>query len=125
MSTFLATQKSRPGFEYACEQRYRTPARKVQARFIWYDKCNDQAGTFGFCARDVVEKSANSEYNNDNAITKMSLLDLIKATLVCGTGAFLSYSFPALCQAVLIGILFFLWLAYARTVLVRIRHRPK
>lgn len=43
----------------------------------------------------------------------MSVLDLIKATVVCGVLAFLVYSFPILGQIGIIGLLSVLWLAYA------------
>jgi len=44
----------------------------------------------------------------------MTILDLIKATVICGAFAFLIYSFPVLGQIVLIGCLSLLWLSYAR-----------
>jgi hypothetical protein len=47
----------------------------------------------------------------------MNILDLTKATLVCGGGSFLIYSFPVLGQIIIIGILGLLWLSYARKVL--------
>lgn len=53
----------------------------------------------------------------------MSLLDLIKATIVCGGVAFLFYSFPVLGQIVAIALLSLLWLSYARKTVVRIRAR--
>lgn len=53
----------------------------------------------------------------------MSLLDLIKATIVCGGVAFLFYSFPILGQIVAITLLSLLWLSYARKTVVRIRAR--
>jgi hypothetical protein len=43
----------------------------------------------------------------------MNVLDLTKATVVCGALAFLVYSFPILGQIVIIGLLSLLWLAYA------------
>jgi len=43
----------------------------------------------------------------------MNILDLTKATVLCGGVAFLIYSFPLLAQALLIGFLSLLWLAYA------------
>jgi len=43
----------------------------------------------------------------------MNLLDLTKATVLCAGIAFLIYSFPVLAQALLIGFLSLLWLAYA------------
>jgi uncharacterized membrane protein YesL len=53
----------------------------------------------------------------------MSLVDLIKATLVCGIVAFLFYSFPVLGQIVAIAVLSLLWLSYARKTLVSRRAR--
>jgi len=43
----------------------------------------------------------------------MSIVDLTKATVMCGGVAFLIYSFPTLAQALLIGFLSLLWLVYA------------
>jgi len=57
------------------------------------------------------------------AVCCMSLLDLIKATIVCGGVAFLFYSFPVLGQIVAITLLSLLWLSYARKTLIRIRGR--
>jgi hypothetical protein len=51
----------------------------------------------------------------------MSLLDLIKATIVCGVVAFLFFSFPVLGQITAIAILSLLWLSYARKTLIRLR----
>lgn len=53
----------------------------------------------------------------------MSILDLLKATLVCGGGSYLIYSYPLLGQIILIAVLGLLWLCYARSVLGRLRHR--
>jgi hypothetical protein len=53
----------------------------------------------------------------------MSLLDLIKATIVCGGVAFLFYSFPVLGQIMAITVLTLLWLSYARKTLIRVRAR--
>ena len=53
----------------------------------------------------------------------MSLVDLIKATIVCGVVAFLFYSFPILGQIMAIAILSLLWLSYARKTLIRLRGR--
>jgi uncharacterized membrane protein YesL len=55
------------------------------------------------------------------ALCRMSLLDLIKATIVCGGVAFLFYSFPVLGQIMAITVLSLLWLSYARKTLVRAR----
>ena len=53
----------------------------------------------------------------------MSLVDLIKATIVCGIVAFLFYSFPVLGQIVAITVLSLLWLSYARKTIVSRRGR--
>lgn len=53
----------------------------------------------------------------------MTILDLAKATLVCGGGSFLVYSYPLVGQIILITVLGLLWLAYAHSVLGRLRHR--
>jgi len=44
----------------------------------------------------------------------MSLVDLIKATVICAGVAFLIYTFPMLAQGLIIGGLTLLWLSYAR-----------
>jgi hypothetical protein len=53
----------------------------------------------------------------------MTILDLIKATLICGALAFLIYEFPLLGQIVLIGCLGLLWLSYARKAISSLRRR--
>ncbi len=53
----------------------------------------------------------------------MTILDLIKATVICGVIAFLIYSFPLLGQVVLIGFLSLLWLSYARKAILSLRRR--
>jgi hypothetical protein len=53
----------------------------------------------------------------------MSMLDLIKATLVCGGMAFLAYRFPIVGQVAMIALLGLLWLGYARQTLVSLRRR--
>jgi hypothetical protein len=53
----------------------------------------------------------------------MSILDLIKATVICGGIAFLFYNYPAAAQSVTIGILSLLWLGYARKTLVHLLRR--
>jgi uncharacterized membrane protein YesL len=53
----------------------------------------------------------------------MTILDLIKATVICGAIAFLIYSFPIVGQIVLIGFLSLLWLSYARRTLASLRRR--
>ena len=53
----------------------------------------------------------------------MTLLDLVKATVVCGAGAFLNYSFPLLSQILVIGVLGLLWLLYVQQTFTRLRRR--
>jgi len=47
----------------------------------------------------------------------MSVLDLIKATVVCGGIAYLVYSFPVIGQIVIIGVLGVAWLTYAHKMI--------
>lgn len=53
----------------------------------------------------------------------MNVLDLTKATVICGGVAFLFYSFPVLGQILAIGVLSMLWLSYARKVIASLRRR--
>ena len=53
----------------------------------------------------------------------MSLLDLLKATVVCGGVAFLYFSYPVLGQITAITLLSLLWLSYARKTLKGLRTR--
>ena len=53
----------------------------------------------------------------------MSVLDLIKATIVCGGVAFLFYSFPVLGQILAITVLSLLWLSYARKTILSLRRK--
>jgi hypothetical protein len=53
----------------------------------------------------------------------MTILDLMKATLMCGAFAYLIYSFPLLGQIVLIGLLSLLWLSYARKTIASLLRR--
>ena len=53
----------------------------------------------------------------------MDLLDLIKATIACGLLAFFSYTYPALGQGIVIGVLALLWLGYARKAILTCRRR--
>ena len=53
----------------------------------------------------------------------MTILDLMKATLICGAFAYLIYSFPLLGQIVLIGFLGLLWLSYARKTIASLLRR--
>ena len=47
----------------------------------------------------------------------MSLLDLTKATVVCGGVSFLVYSFPVISQSVIIGLLTVIWVSYAQKLI--------
>jgi hypothetical protein len=51
----------------------------------------------------------------------MVILDLIKATCVCGGTSFLVYTFPVIGQALTICILALLWLLYARQTVTQLR----
>ena len=53
----------------------------------------------------------------------MNVLDLIKATIICGVSAFLIYNFPIIGQVVIIGLLCVLWLSCAHRTLATIRRR--
>ncbi len=53
----------------------------------------------------------------------MNILDLIKATVICGAVAFLIYTFPILGQIVLIGFLSLLWLLYAHKAIAHLLRR--
>ena len=53
----------------------------------------------------------------------MNVLDLIKATIICGGIAFLIYSYPVLSQVVIIGLLSLLWLSYAHKTVANLRRR--
>jgi uncharacterized membrane protein YesL len=53
----------------------------------------------------------------------MNLLDLAKATIICGGVAFVVYSFPVVVKFVIIGLLSLLWLAYAYKTLETLRRR--
>ena len=69
----------------------------------------------------VLSDLAGAERPDRLAVCRMSLLDLIKATIVCGVVAFLFYSFPVLGQIMAITVLSLLWLSYARKTFVRAR----
>jgi len=56
-------------------------------------------------------------------LNSMDLLDFIKATVVCGSVAFLCYTFPVLGQVVIIGVLSLIWLGYARKFVLWLRQR--
>ena len=53
----------------------------------------------------------------------MKVLDLVKASVVCGGMAFVVYCFPTAGQIVVIGVLNPLWLAYAYKTLATIRRK--
>ncbi len=53
----------------------------------------------------------------------MTILDLTKATVICGAFAFLIYTYPVLGQVVLIAFLSLLWLAYAHKTIARLLRR--
>jgi len=53
----------------------------------------------------------------------MNVLDLAKATVVCGGVSFLVYTFPVISQSMIIGLLALVWLTYARTLIKRFVQR--
>ena len=53
----------------------------------------------------------------------MSILDLLKATVICGGAAFLIFNFPVVSQVVIIGALTVLWLGYAHRTITHLRRR--
>ena len=53
----------------------------------------------------------------------MNLIDLIKATVLCGLIAFLVYSFPVIGQVVLISLLSLLWLSCALQTVQTVRRK--
>ena len=53
----------------------------------------------------------------------MSIVDLIKATVVCGLISFLIYSYAWVGQVVLIGFLAMLWLLYAHKTIAGLLRR--
>ena len=55
----------------------------------------------------------------------MNMLDLVKATVVCGGVAYLIYSFPVVGQVLLIGFLSVLWLMYAHKAAENLWRRRK
>lgn len=64
-----------------------------------------------------LSESVNTEQCN------MSVMDLIKATVVCGLLAFLVYEYPVVGQVVIIGVLSLLWLSYAYNTVESLRRR--
>ncbi len=55
--------------------------------------------------------------------TVMRILDLAKATIVCGALGYLTYTFPLLGQIMVISILSLLWLFYAQQTVQSLRRR--
>lgn len=53
----------------------------------------------------------------------MNALDLAKATVVCGSVAYMVYSFPVISQSFIIGLLCVFWLSYAYKMMRTIRGR--
>jgi hypothetical protein len=53
----------------------------------------------------------------------MTILDLAKATVVCGAIAFLIYSVPVLGQILVIGLVGVLWLGYAHKTIAGLLRR--
>jgi hypothetical protein len=53
----------------------------------------------------------------------MDMLDLLKATIICGLIAFAVYSVPVISQVVIIALLSLLWLSYARRTLIKLLRR--
>ena len=53
----------------------------------------------------------------------MDMLDLLKATLICGSIAFLVYSVPVVSQVVIIALLTLLWLSYAHRTVIKLLRR--
>lgn len=53
----------------------------------------------------------------------MNMLDLLKATVICGILAFVVYSVPVVSQVVIIGLLSLLWSSYAYRTLSKLRRR--
>jgi hypothetical protein len=72
-------------------------------------------------ARPFCADSRGATQAGHPAVCRMSLLDLFKATIVCGGVAFLFYSYPILGQIMAITVLSLLWLSYARKTVIRAR----
>jgi len=53
----------------------------------------------------------------------MSILDLAKATVVCGGVSFLIYTFPFISQGLIIGLLTVVWLSYAQKLIRKLARR--
>ena len=55
----------------------------------------------------------------------MRMLDLIKATVVCGGVAYFVYSYPVLGQVVIIGFRSLMWLSCAHMTIQTIRRKRR
>jgi hypothetical protein len=53
-------------------------------------------------------------------VSRMRAFDLIKATVLCGSIAFLVYSFPVISQTAIIGLLSLVWVSCAHQALRRV-----
>ena len=53
----------------------------------------------------------------------MNAMDLLKATVVCASLAFLVYTYPVLGQATVIALLSVVWLSYAYTALQNLHRK--
>ncbi len=53
----------------------------------------------------------------------MTVIDLTKATVVCGGASYLVYAFPLVGQVLVMALLGVLWLLYAREAVQRLRTR--
>lgn len=53
----------------------------------------------------------------------MTIIDLTKATVVCGGASYLVYAFPLVGQVLVMALLGVLWLLYAREAVQRLRTR--
>jgi hypothetical protein len=75
----------------------------------------------GACQGKIESHGVDCGSITDNG--RMSVLELIKATVICGVVAFLFYSFPVLGQILMIAVLSLLWLSYARKTILALRRR--
>ena len=84
-----------------------------------YDRCSARPN--GGLVGEAGTKSPQAGTELERSL--MTILDLIKATVVCGAIAFFIYSYPVLGQIVLIGFLSLLWLLYAHQTIAHLRRR--
>ena len=95
--------------------------------FAWHGTCLRlscnccSARPNGGLVGEAGTKSSNAGTELEQSL--MTILDLIKATVVCGAIAFFIYSYPVLGQIVLIGFLSLLWLLYAHQTIAHLRRR--